>query len=138
MIFIDLMFAFLVAILVSLLFLPAHRSVAADREAGAGGLLFFFLVVLLAAWAGGLWIAPFGPMMWGVYWLPYLVIGLLVALLLVAASEPLRRRDQASPPPEGDVEAGAGAAATAAVFGLFFWILLIALIGAIILGYLMD
>jgi len=43
--------------------------------------LVFFAIIFLAAWAGGVWIAPIGPTLFGVYWIPYLIFGLMAALL---------------------------------------------------------
>lgn len=132
MFLVDLMFAFIVALLLSLLFIPftaPQRS--RDGSSGVGGILFFFLVLFLASWAGGLWLTPLGPPLWGAYWAPVVFVGVFVALLLAAASEPSRRyylRHRSEP-----VEANAAAAATA--FGLMFWILMIALVAAVIAGY---
>ncbi|HEU4522490.1 MAG TPA: hypothetical protein VFT12_10830, partial [Thermoanaerobaculia bacterium] len=57
--------------------------------------LFAFSVLLIAIWAGGLWMRPFGPMAFGVPWLPFLVIGLSVVLLIATAAPPLRYRTSA-------------------------------------------
>jgi hypothetical protein len=56
----------------------------------------FFVIVWLTAWAGGTWITPIGPDLWGVYWLPFFVAGTVVALLLAALGTPKApdRRDQ--------------------------------------------
>lgn len=46
------------------------------------------LVLFLFVWAGGVWVTPFGPEAGGIYWLPYVVVGLLAALVLAAATPP--------------------------------------------------
>jgi hypothetical protein len=53
-------------------------------------MLTFLLIILLASWAGGIWISPFGPILWGATWLPFLLSGLIVALVFAAAASPER------------------------------------------------
>lgn len=43
-----------------------------------------FLLFFLIAWAGGLWIRPFGPTVLGFYWLPGLLLVTLLLLLLIS------------------------------------------------------
>jgi len=40
---------------------------------------------------GGIWITPFGPLLWGITWLPFLLSGLIVALIFAAAGMPEKR-----------------------------------------------
>lgn len=55
--------------------------------------LWFFLLVSLFSWAGGIWLVPFGPLWHGSNWLPIVLMGILISLLLVAASpRPSRKR----------------------------------------------
>jgi hypothetical protein len=56
MIFKEFLAALTVALLVCALFALAIRS--SVRRTGFG---WFFLIVLLATWAGGVWLRPFGP-----------------------------------------------------------------------------
>ena len=86
------------------------------------------------AWAGGIWITPVGPAILGVYWLSFFAVGLIFALVLegIAAfhSRPARpgpSETQMDEKEEHEIES---------VLGTFFWILLLAFIGAIVLGYL--
>ncbi len=51
-----------------------------------GSLLWFFIVVSLFAWVGGVWLRPYGPIYWGVGWVPIVVIGCAIAILLTAVS----------------------------------------------------
>ena len=55
------------------------------------GLIFLFLILLLPIWAGGVWVGPMGPALFGVYALPFLFVGLGVTLLLVAVTPSLIR-----------------------------------------------
>ena len=134
MLFVDVLFALLVAVLLSMLFLPLAAPYRERAGGSSGALLFFFLVLFFATWAGGVWLTPVGPALWGGYWLPFVLIGLFVALLLAAAAEPTRRdylRRKTAPVQEAEAE-------TVAVtfFGVLFWILMIGLAVAVIARYL--
>ncbi len=122
----EIIFAFLIGtILASILAYPLDRRGPGPLD----GLLFFFLILFLAVWAGGVWLTPVGPPVWGVPWLGFLVVGILIALIVAAAVPP--RQPPAEPTPEG---VGAADAATLAL-GAFFYIALIALLVAIIARY---
>jgi hypothetical protein len=84
--------------------------------------LLFFLVVGIFAWAGGVWIVPFGPTWGGIGWLPIILMGVFVALLLTAASPrtPRKRLE----PEEKDL----AASETRAVVDAIFWVLVICLL----------
>jgi hypothetical protein len=58
--------------------------------------LWFFAVVALFAWAGGIWIMPFGPRWGGIGWLPIIWMGILVALLLTSVSPRTSRKSTAA------------------------------------------
>ena len=95
-----------------------------------GGIAIFYVVIFLATWAGGLWIMPFGLAVAGVQWLPYLLIGLMVALL-IAAVMPDRRETYVRDEGTGERLQ----AASEIALGAFFWLLLVVLILAILAGY---
>lgn len=88
----------------------------------------FFLLLFLISWSGQLWISPVGPVIWGITWVPLLMVAvffsLLVFALLPAIPAPKESR--------ADVKAGEG---PLIVFGVFFWIILILLTISIVLGY---
>lgn len=60
------------------------------------GFPIFFAMIFLITLAGGLWLRPFGPLHWGVYWLPFMVIGIIgtVLLCLAAPKRPPANRDE--------------------------------------------
>jgi hypothetical protein len=126
MLFVDLLVALLVGIVLTIVF------AALFRNTGPWGAWWaFLLIVVLATWAGGLWITPFGPPIWGYTWLPFLLVGVFFALLIAAAT-PVPRR------PLNRVERGKAqeaAAETATALGIFFWVLIVGLGIAIVLAY---
>lgn len=80
---------FVMALIVAVLLTLAFAAVSGTRRP-RGGTLTFLLVILLASWAGGIWISPFGPILWGATWLPFLLSGLIVALIFAAAGRPAK------------------------------------------------
>jgi hypothetical protein len=116
---------FIIDIVVALafgLFIVWIVSLAFGTKGPWGSLLWFFLVVSLFAWAGGVWLVTFGPMFWGIGWLPIIFMGILVSLLLTAAS-PRNPRWRRVPQKEDTGEAG-----SRAVVDVIFWILVICLV----------
>jgi hypothetical protein len=87
-IFKEFLMSLTVTLIVCVLFVLITRS-----RASRSGLLWCFLIVLMATWAGGVWIRPFGPALADIRWMQFLVVGLL-AVLLVALFVPLK-------PPKG-------------------------------------
>ncbi len=125
MFIVEILSALVIAFLFAMLFGAAFR----DSEARPG-FLFAFMLFFLFAWAGGLWIGPFGPALFGVYWLPGIALVLLVFLLLgVFVDRAPRTRREARAELETRVAIGT-------LFGVFFWILVVLLIAAIVVGYL--
>jgi hypothetical protein len=90
MLFSGFIVAFVVALALSTLFVALFGSGRPADGSIWAGFMLFFLVVWLATWGIGSWMTPYGPLMYGVPWLSFLLIGLLVALV-AAASLPSRR-----------------------------------------------
>ncbi|MFP4395970.1 MAG: hypothetical protein ACLFTI_11970 [Anaerolineales bacterium] len=137
MFFAEFVFALAIALLLTGFFFVAFRY------RGPWDVWWLFLVVIfLAAWAGGLWIEPIGPPLFEIYWLPFLLVGLLFALILAAAVPPRpprlpgrpraprtpRTRRAATPTTPAEEE-------TALAVGLFFWLMLVSLMVVILIGY---
>jgi NADH:ubiquinone oxidoreductase subunit 6 (subunit J) len=128
----HLLVALLVALLLSLLLIPLRRPRSAQAKTStAVGVLFLFFILFLGTWAGGLWITPFGSPWLGVYWMPFVVAGVFVALLVAATDQSSRRSYERKETEPDHVEH----AALATAFGLLFWILIMALAIAIVAGY---
>jgi hypothetical protein len=130
--FLDFLFALVVAILAGSMLAGALGW--KRRIFGGSGrtILFLFIMFLLAIWAGGIWIAPFGPLLWGAYWAPFLAAALFVTLVLAAviSSHPHRPRNRREAIQQAETKQS-----IAVAFGLFFWLLLALLIASIIIRY---
>jgi hypothetical protein len=124
----DLIAALIIGFLLVALFSALFRN-----QVPWGSFWIFLLIVFLVTWAGGLWIGPFGPTLFDVAWLPFLLVGLFVTILLVATVPPRPTRT-----PMTVEQARKTEAERAAMAGLtiFFWIALIFTIVAIVLGYI--
>ena len=124
MIFAELLFALAIALFFTVVF-----TVLGRRARRWPSVMVFFLLIFLAAWAGGIWITPVGDTFLGIYWISFFVAGLIFALVLEAMTAFPSRRSRARDDEirrEEDLEI---------TISMFFWILLIALIVAIIIGY---
>lgn len=116
-----LFLAFIIALTTTLIFSAGLKS--------RGPWWLFFAVVFFASWAGALWVNPVGPVFWGIAWIPMAVVGLIFAFILAAVAAENPRKEVAG---HGVSSNGR---TTAVVIGSFFWLLLISLFIAIILGY---
>lgn len=132
MLVMDLVFVFLMAVLFSVLLTSGFgwRHPAREEMWPAG--IFLFTILFLVMLGGGLWIEPWGPLVAGVAWVPYLMLGLLVLLLVLAAAAPARP----SRTPAEAAQETEEATAIGAVFGVFFWILVVALLVSIVVRFL--
>jgi hypothetical protein len=110
--------AFILALLIALLFAPGYRS------GSYGPLVLFFFLLFMAGVASQFWLIPFGPVWWGVSWLPLLFIMLIFSFLFAAPSPYDRTRITKA---DGDV-------AAAAAISVFLWIIFSILLVAIIIG----
>lgn len=81
MLWIDLLLALVVSALLSAVFLRFVHEHGPWRKPWA-----FALVVFLFAWVGGAWVAPGLHSGWVTYWIPFLMVGLLPAILIAALS----------------------------------------------------
>jgi hypothetical protein len=128
MFFIHLVSAFIIALILTAIF------VAGFRQRGPWeSFLVFFSVIFLASWAGGIWLSPIGPPLWGAYWLGFLIVGLIFALLLAASVSPGPRRSTVEFVKPDEREADIKKAVR--VLGVFFWLLVVALTLAIVTRY---
>jgi hypothetical protein len=98
-----------------------------------GSIWTFFLVLFLTLWTVSIYVAPIGPVYWGVAWIPVVLAGIIVTALLIAAMPHNekgyneREVDVAGVRNEPDRSSTHGA-------GKFFWVLIILFVAAIIIG----
>lgn len=126
----DLLIAFVVMVIVMVALLFLFRF-----QGSASRIALVAIAVFLAAWVGGLWVAPFGPTVQGAYWAPFLAAGVVFALIWLAMSPWPGRRSVRPNPPDEPPYAPEGAAAAAAISG-FFWLMIVAFAILIAVGYL--
>ncbi len=121
----NLILAFILGLISAAVFNATMRT-----RAGMPGIVPIFLLFFLFAWFGGLWLRPFGPPIFEVYWLPSFVLIVLIFLLLVSITHgPPRTKKEVD-------ERQAVEEAAATVIGITFWFLIAALVVVIIIGYL--
>jgi len=104
-----------------------------------GSFWSFILILFLGMWLVDIWVTPYGPEYWGVAWLDLLFAGLLLALLLAAATPtpyvPPRNREitdrELVKAQEAEVVRGSVA------IGIFFWIMLLLFVTLVLIGLFM-
>jgi len=121
---------FAAALLIALLLTSIFGGVLRKHRFGSA-LIFFFVVLLFGTWAGGVWVAPVGPLLWGVAWISFVFVGLFFALLLTALMPPTEERTETQQAPAQRKRE----AVAFEFFGIFFWIAIVCLIIAIITHY---
>jgi len=133
MIFKEFLVSLAVTLLVCAMYVLATRS--SVRRTGFGWL---FLVVLLATWAGGVWLRPFGPAFGDIRWLQFLIVGLLVVLLiaLFAPFKPPRGRHDTLNQLQAIARQKELQKVTYVTLGIVFWVILVILIAAIAIRYI--
>jgi len=122
------MFAMAIALILVLLFSLVFRY-----RGPWNSVLLFFVVVLMATWAGGVWLTPVGPAVGGFYWMPFLMAGLIVSLLLAATAIPSKEETTVELVDPKAHRAKRWAAGTA--LGIAFWVLMMLLLAAVFARY---
>lgn len=122
----DFLCALLISLGLSAVFIIAFR------RRGPWGSFLFFVVVFLSSWAGGIWLPPMGPPIGGAYWLPFLIVGLIFALLLAAVVSPTPSDTTVQLLEKGEK---AGEEKKSLVLGIYFWIMVFALLVLILSRY---
>ena len=126
----DVGFALAIAVLLALLVRSITGRHRAPEEPAWPGLAFLVVILFFVTWAGGIWLGPLGPVLWHVYWVPFVSVGLVAALLLAATTPPQQPRDRREA-----VQARAEERVLVTAFGLFFWILVSILLIAVVVRY---
>jgi Mn2+/Fe2+ NRAMP family transporter len=133
MFLIDILFAAVIALLLTLIF-----GLGLGRRGPWSSALIFFLIVFLASWAIGNMVEGSGPEIRGFYWVPFVLGGIIVALLLAAAT-PLRiyhhRQNIVEREHQEEVREQSDSSTFDAIYDSFFWAFLVVLLILVILGY---
>ena len=129
----EFFIAFVIAAVLSAVFTWAAR-----RRGRRTGFFWFFLIVLVATWAGGVWIQPLEATSKGVRWWPFIIVGLPFAILVAVfgqrnppegRQETLEKLDEMAS--EKTLEK-----ITYSILKLIFWLVFIIMVVAILLRYL--
>ena len=127
--------AFLIAATLSYLFAGNLR-----RRGKRKGFFWFFLIIFMMTWAGGVWLMPFGPMVMGIHWLPFVLVGLVGAMVisLVAQRRYPRNRHETIDLLERIEESRELEKMTFLSLNILFWVVLFMLVAAIVLRYVLG
>ncbi len=123
MFFWDLLTSLLISMVLTAVFVVGIR-----KHRTAPVILSFLVILFLCTWAVSAWITP-GPL-WGMARLSYVLVGLLFALLLTVLI-PLSKYGK-----KGDLTEKEEREIAILTFDLFFWILIVGLVIAILLRYI--
>jgi hypothetical protein len=126
----------IISILLALLFATLLVFVFKRKGPGPiGGFLFLVLIIFMFTWASGSWMQPVGPIIWGIHWLGYLAVALMIMLLLGTLLPPFRRENQRITEQDLDIIAGdrKANANLGIAFGIFFWLMMISLFVLVII-----
>jgi len=108
---------------------PGIPAVDKDQPVGTGlTMLFFFLLIFPLLLLGNAWITPYGPSFMGVSYVPVVVLGFLITLLLAAV---LPKDNPVNQENESNVDYG-----IIGFFGIFFFLFLFIAIASLVARYL--
>ena len=126
---------FIAALLIALL-ITAISALIFRRTGPWGTAWTFFLFLFLALWTVSIYIRNVGPVYWGIAWLPLLFSAVVLALLLVTIIPSANRlRDESFTTTEtGNVNPAEKIDTSGPRSGGLFWILIVILIVAIVVG----
>jgi hypothetical protein len=125
MLLVDLLLALVIAGFLTWIFLRFVHEHGPWRKPWA-----FALVVFLFAWAGGVWVAPGLESGWTTYWVPFVLVGLATAVLIVTVSP---RHDLRSEEDREQFQREQTAVMLSVT--MLMWILVAMAIAAIVVGY---
>jgi hypothetical protein len=133
MIILEVLIALTISLLLSSVFALATR-----RGGRRTGLFWLFLIIFLAAWAGGIWLRPFGPTLWGIHWLAFLLVGLILALIIAvsAPGRPPKGRHETLDMLERIRKEKEMEKLAYITLNTFFWVVVLALFVVIIIRYI--
>ena len=120
--------AFIVALVLSAMLLLVVKA-----ETTWNRFWSILITLTFAAWVGGLWIMPFGPVIWGIHILPFILMALLFGLILAAAGH-LHSRQYREEPYYTQEELR-GKEGSKEALTIYFWALIAFLLILVVLRY---
>ncbi len=131
----------MISILIAFVFSVFLVSVVRWRKPGATGiwstLLFLFTFLFLVIWAGGIWLVPFGPRIFNIYWLPFIVSAITFSLIIITLIPPQTGGRPTIKLVKTNEKKKNDSSNSELALGIFFWFLIFALLAVIILRYTM-
>lgn len=125
---VHLFFALVVAAVFAAILVAIGRG--GYERANWATLVILFGILFLTTWAGGIWLHPVGPTIWGAAWMPFVAVGFVVALLVAAVSPRHQPRSLVKAEEKAEAEEVVSTTVSA-----FVWIFAVCLIAAITLHY---
>lgn len=77
----ELLISFFIALIFSVILVAVFGWQRPGQVSRWNSIIFIFIILFVATWAGAIWMIPFGPVIWGVYLMPFLLAGIMLALL---------------------------------------------------------
>lgn len=124
--FLAIIYLLIVAIAITLVF-----SLLLRLRGPWGSIWATFIIILFAVIAASFWVEPAGPLYRDIYYMPPLVVGILVALLLAAATPSPRTRSKLDRTEREKEKEEADFYSV----GIFFWILFAVMLVVLGIGY---
>lgn len=126
---INILFSIIIAIIVTGVF-----AIGFKNKGPWGAISSFFLIIFLAVWAASLWLTPGGSLSWGYALIPVAIVGVVFALIISASSPPGNRKTiRFTRKAEAGLREKEGPETNP--YGLYFWLVAVALVIIIAFGY---
>lgn len=115
----GIIMAFCIALLIS-------GTLSVGNKNSTGSLVLFFFLIFMSILASYFWVMPFGPLLWGVAWLPLFSVGIICALFLMIPAPKVTKKINGARVEDFST--------TETAISIFVWISLFVLVMAVIAG----
>lgn len=128
----QVVFSLVLALTLSVMF-----SFFLRREGPRTGFVFFFLMLFLMTLAGALWVKPFGPSHFGIFWVPIVLVAIFGGLFLYysAPRRPPHNREETIELLQRVEKRKQLEEITYITIDLLFWVIVILLVSAIVFHF---
>jgi ABC-type branched-subunit amino acid transport system permease subunit len=126
----DIIFSLVLSLIIAIVFALGFK-----HRGPWGTILAFFLLIFLAVWAASIWVSPVGPLLMGYSIIPVAIVGIVFALIVVAASHPdnLQTMKTNKVP-----DASADEKPSFNTYSVYFWLVMTVLVLVIVFGYFIQ